>query len=86
MSIILPKDLETFENCVTELDNLIKRIQNYQPEVQLYCSNNELNLMIGPTHDENGQLQLDNVVSKGTIESLHGGYGEGAYTDEETVL
>lgn len=73
MTTIKKKDIARFQELAKGLDELIKGIQEYCPEANLYLSMNDLCLMKGPAHDFQGNPQLENTVSDYLFTAMDGG-------------
>jgi hypothetical protein len=67
------KDIDDFKNTCNKLNNIMKRISNYNEDAQLYLANETLNLMCGESHDMNGRPLQENVVADVIILGLSGG-------------
>jgi len=50
MNEIKKEHITEFKRCTTMLDNLIKKIRSYHPNIEYYVADGEINLMKGPSH------------------------------------
>lgn len=71
--MIKKKDIAEFERLAQGLDDLVQRIKKYNPEVNLYVGSDNLYLMDGPTHNDEGHTIQKNVAADKHIRSLGGG-------------
>jgi hypothetical protein len=69
--------IKEFQNICKRLNSLIRKIEKYNPEVNYYLSNDVLNLMDGPTHDDSNIMYIvdlpENVACSVRIDKADGG-------------
>jgi len=49
---ILPKHLKRFRKACSELNAVMRRIQEYEPDANYYLQEDRLLLLVGPSHDD----------------------------------
>lgn len=75
--MIRKRDIEAFERLAERMDALLKRIQQYCPEANMYLEDSgNWNLMTSPSHDDNwgrATPRQDRVVTRVIVRSSGGG-------------
>ena len=70
---IKEKDIRDFEKYANKLNDVICRIQEYNPNVNVYLAMEDLCLMSGQSHDDYGYKQQENIVTSVMITSANCG-------------
>lgn len=67
---IRKRDIESFEKCARRMDQIMRRIREYNPEANLFVAGFEMNLLTGDhldVHDnrDRGELRVSSVIVTG---------------------
>lgn len=69
---IKAKDIRDFEKAVKRINEVVSRISEYYPEVEVYVAKESMFLMNGPHHDvyRGGSVMEENIVTSANIDRM----------------
>lgn len=65
--------IREFQRCVRKLNAIMDEIHKYCPKANYYLANDNLNLMRGPSHSDDGGQHQENVVASELLAGSGGG-------------
>lgn len=70
---IKQEHVEKFVKLARSLDRLMEHIKDYCPDAMLYLAMEDLNLLRGPSHTQDGEPLQENIVESVRVDSMSGG-------------
>lgn len=64
---IRKKDVEAFKKCAERMDQIMRRIREYNPKANLFVAGFEMNLMTGSHLDEDDRLKRGEMCVSSVI-------------------